>query len=212
MKLTKIDALLLPQHSCLGKDDECFFFGEYTAKAGYHYSELNQLIFNFKKDMSKKGLPEWRYKVSAISYIAKLLYDCPPLMEINYTWVPVPSSKIEAEDDHDDRLWQTLCELQSKKSDLDIRKLVLASKNRLSAHAGGGSRCVTDHMENWAVDTIKALPSFNGIIIFDDVITTGASFKAAKNLLRSHFPGKHIVGIFIGRTVSSGSKENIQIS
>lgn len=49
MRLTKIDELTRGQHYHLSEDDTCYFFGEYTARKGYAFSNTNNLIHNFKK-------------------------------------------------------------------------------------------------------------------------------------------------------------------
>jgi hypothetical protein len=59
-RLTKLDELTRPDHSYLTAEDDCFFLGEYTARGGYSFSDTNQLVLNFKKDMSKRGQPEWK--------------------------------------------------------------------------------------------------------------------------------------------------------
>ena len=43
---------------------------EYAAGEGYEHSSINQEIFNFKKPMSERNRPGWRYKASAIRKIA----------------------------------------------------------------------------------------------------------------------------------------------
>lgn len=57
-----IDNSLLQEHSCLDVNDKCYFFGEYAGRQGYSHSDMNQIIFNFKKPMSEKGKSGWGYK------------------------------------------------------------------------------------------------------------------------------------------------------
>lgn len=205
MKLTQIDSLLLPDYPHLEKTDDCLFFGEYTSRAGYAHSEINQLINNFKKGVEKKGLPEWWYKNDAINRIVELFLNNSSFLEIGYTWIPIPSSKIESDVEHDDRLWQVLKGLKDKKQSLDIRKLIVAKKSRSSAHGSEKRPTISDHLGNWYIDTSKIQPKPDGVVIFDDVITTGCSFKAAQKLLHSHFPAVPIMGVFIGRRVIQNS-------
>jgi hypothetical protein len=61
-KLTRVDSLLLPDHYYLDADDECYFIGEYTARAGFAFSATNDLIQNLKKPMDRRDRPEWKYK------------------------------------------------------------------------------------------------------------------------------------------------------
>ncbi len=54
-KLQSIDELLRQEHSYLRPEDDCYFYGDYTVGGGYHHSKMNDLIFNFKKSVEKKG-------------------------------------------------------------------------------------------------------------------------------------------------------------
>jgi predicted amidophosphoribosyltransferase len=49
------------------------------------------------------------------------------------------------------------------------------------------------------VDENLCAPTPNIIALFDDVLTTGAHFVAARNVLRSRFPQAQIIGFFIAR-------------
>jgi predicted amidophosphoribosyltransferase len=51
------------------------------------------------------------------------------------------------------------------------------------------------------LDSSLKMPAPRKIILFDDVLTTGASFKAAQTLLRENFPNAPIAGIFIARNI-----------
>lgn len=205
MKLERIDALHLRDHHYLTPaDDNCFYFGEYTTGAGIG-TPLNSFIGNFKKELSKKGSIEWKYKEKAIDDISNLILLNNSILSLNYTWVPIPPSKVESDPEYDDRLWQVLDKLKVNKKDLDARKLILAKQSREASHnakiTGKKRPTVTDYLNIWDIDPSKTVPKPRGIIVFDDVITTGASFKAAQKILADQFPGIQIVGIFIGRRI-----------
>lgn len=53
-RLTKIDELTIGQHYHLDASDTCFF-GEYTARKGFGFSETNQLIHNLKNQLRNAG-------------------------------------------------------------------------------------------------------------------------------------------------------------
>ena len=40
-----------------------------------------------------------------------------------------------------------------------------------------------------------------GVILLDDVITNGTTFKAAQRLLAPHLQGRKLVGLFLARRV-----------
>jgi len=62
-----------PDHSCLKKEHVCCFFDEYTARKGYAHSSTNSLIFNLKKNPTRRGTEEWKYKLCAIETAACLI-------------------------------------------------------------------------------------------------------------------------------------------
>jgi hypothetical protein len=52
--LQQIDDSVLHDHFYLEMNDKCYFYGEYAGRQGYTFSEMNQLIFNFKKPMKAR--------------------------------------------------------------------------------------------------------------------------------------------------------------
>lgn len=200
-RLQSIDQLLLPDHYYLGVDDECYFYGEYTVKGGFAHSSTNRLILNFKKDMNRRGNPDWRYKGEAIREVANTftsLNDWPQLQ--NFTWIPIPPSKDKSDPDHDDRLIQTLQAMKASFQNLDFRELVRIKQSRPAAHGNENRPTPQNHYSNFEIDESLAAPAPASIVVFDDVLTTGSGFKAMKRLLSEKFPGVRIIGVFIART------------
>ena len=54
-----------------------------------------------------------------------------------------------------------------------------------------------------AAGAFAAAPEF--IAVVDDVLTTGAHYRAAKSLLSARFPGTRIAGLFIARRAPEAS-------
>lgn len=54
------------QHFYLDEGDDCYFFGEYTARRGYNFGETNQLIYNLKKGMERAQMPDFVYKFVSV--------------------------------------------------------------------------------------------------------------------------------------------------
>jgi hypothetical protein len=77
-RLSKIDELTRPDHTFLEAGDDCYYLGEYTARAGYTFSATNDVIQNLKKPMDRKGGPEWKWKSWAIDQAAKMLREVLP--------------------------------------------------------------------------------------------------------------------------------------
>lgn len=202
-KLQQIDESLISNYPNLTTKDTCFFFGEYAGRQGFEHSEMNDLIQNFKKPLNRKDKPEWKWKEWAISEITKLIVNSNLWNEIKeYTWVPIPPSKIKSDPMYDDRLVKVLFNINKQGFQLDTREMLVALQNWNSAHESNGPRPgVSDHVQNLKVDDNLLKPSPNTIILFDDVITTGSNFKAAKYLLNKKFPNINIIGLFIARSI-----------
>ena len=103
--LTKIDELNLADHYYLEPADECYFIGEYTAGRGYAHSATNQLIYNLKKSVDRRGLAEYRFKEEAIAQAGYALSQfLNPTFIQNGTFVPIPPSKSRDDPLYDDRI------------------------------------------------------------------------------------------------------------
>jgi hypothetical protein len=199
IRLTEIDDLTRQDHCHLGKDDNCFYFGEYSARAGFSAGPTNQLIHNFKKSVDRKRKPEWRYKEQSIREAAgcfsKALH--PNFLKIA-TLVPIPPSKAKDHALYDDRLLRMLQQIQSP-SKLDIRELILQNGTREKG-AHDGDRPGPDELaKSYVVDMKLSKPAPVHIGLFDDVLVTGSSFVAAKHVLQKQFPAALITGLFLAR-------------
>lgn len=201
-KLQRIDKSLISAHSELKPNDICLFFGEYVSHKGYQHGPMNQLIFNLKKEIQKKDKKDWHYKQEALEQIASMLISEPDWDKLKtFTWVPIPPSKKSTHQDYDPRLLNILDKIKETNSKLDVRELLIAKTDRKPAHLDGKRLTKGEHVQNLAVVEKLIKPATKKIIIFDDVIYTGSTFKAAQEILRSQFPDAYIIGIFIARAV-----------
>ncbi len=198
---SRIDDLTRSDHHYLTEADECYFLGEYTARAGYSYSSTNHLIFNFKKAMDRRGLPEWRYKGRAINQAAGAFRDglMPTAFRI-LTFVPIPPSRTRSDPLYDDRLMKMLRAIQPDLA-LDIRELILQTQNTNAAHTPGPRPTPANLQRIYRIDESLSQTPPQIIAIVDDVITAGAHFRAVKTVLSVRFPGVQIIGLFIARRV-----------
>src|ERR1051325_8946914 len=208
--LSRIDDLVRGDHYHLSTDDKCYFLREYTAYAGYSYSETNNLISNLKKSPEKKDLPEYYYKGEAIKQCARELGDALPKKWNldNWALVPVPPSTTETNPLHDDRIWQIArrvvraCNPTGKGPGLLCGRLLRTINDRDALHASARKRDVAALAANLEVDeTLAASCGFKGLIFLDDVITTGATFVACRSVLRRRLPDMRIIGVFVARRV-----------
>ena len=204
--LKKLEGTFLNQHYYLNENDRCFYFGDYTSKEGPTHSEFNSLIYNFKKEIGiKKDRPElWKYKQEAIERIAKMFKNIFFNNEKNLqkltqaTLIPIPSSKVKANSLYDDRVLQTL-NLINQNKDLDIRELIITMEDRPSQSTAKSRLNPSQILEYLQIDSKLKLPTPKEIWLFDDVITTGSTFKACCLLLRKIYLDIPIKGFFIAR-------------
>ena len=199
-KWTKIDDLLRNDHSYLTADDHCFFLGEYTARRGYSYSTTNNVILNFKKSVDRKGRPEWRYKEAAIRDVAAAFSSALGNDIDNFTYVPTPPSKARDDDLYDDRLVQMLRQMRPGQP-VDVRDMVVQISSGESSHLSEFRPKPDDIADTYTIDTSLVHSPRKWIAVVDDVLTTGAHFKAMQAILNQHFPDTTIIGLFVARRV-----------
>ena len=198
-RFTKIDNLTRPDHYYLTEGDACYFIGEYTAYQGFSYSTTNDLIQNFKKPMDRHGLAEWRHREQAIRQVAKAFRTALDPDALNrLTLVPIPPSKAKDDPLYNGRMTKMLMAIQPDPA-LDIRELIIQTESTESVH-DLHQRPAPDEIANiYEIDEALTQPAPTSIAIVDDVLTTGAHFRAMHSVLSARFQGAHIVGLFIAR-------------
>lgn len=212
-RLTKVDELTRGDHHYLTPDDNCYFLGEYTARRGYAFSPTNNLILNFKKSVALRGTAQWPYKERAIQEAAAAFRSA-----LNSEWlktatmVPMPPSKANTDPLYDDRLLRMLNVIVAG-SPADVRELVVQPTSTLAAHERAtGSRPNPDDLEAFfQIDEASVRPPPTSIGIFDDVLTTGAHFRAASSLLLKRFPSIRVIGLFIARRAPESSLDDFTV-
>ena len=184
-----------PRPRCLDPDDVCFSAREYISHGGYSAGETNNLVSNLKKEMSKRQLPEWRYKLDAIEAFARELIG---VVQPGQTLCAMPPSRAWGDPEYDPRLHWVLEALQAKVSGLSVVNPVVRVTSAEPSHTGG-----TRSVEEIVADLKwKGLPSETDLlIVVDDVITTGAHFKAFKTVIAENSPATDVGGVFWARTV-----------
>lgn len=193
----KIERIGVENFPCrLGDDDSCYYARDYISEGGYQASETNNLINNFKKSPDKRGRPEWRYKELAIQRFASEIAEISNIAVFYVTCVP--SSKARTDPGYDSRVEDTVCRLKQLKPNVTIGFPLSFSNNMRAAH-NGGTRDIDEIYANLQWSGIP--DGITDIILVDDVITTGAHFKACKRLILEHIPNANVVGLFWARTV-----------
>lgn len=190
-----------PDHYYLQPEDECVYFSDYCARQGYGYSPMNQLIFNLKKGVDRRGQPDWVHKERAIDNAGTAFAAALPDWLIDQaTMIAMPPSKARDDPRYDDRMQRILHRLRTIKA-CDVRELLVQDGSReISAHDGDrpGPEALA---QGYRVDAGALEPTPRVIGLFDDVLVTGSSFKAAKAVLQSRFPDIRVVGIYVARRI-----------
>ena len=99
---------------------------------------------------------------------------------------------------YDDRLTQMLRGI-SQDSSLDIRELVVQTANTTPAHNLDVRPRPEDIRALYRIDEELAEPTPRTIALVDDILTTGAHFRAAHSTLSTRFPAAPLIGLFIAR-------------
>jgi hypothetical protein len=205
-RLSKVDDLTRPDHSYLTPGDDCYFLGEYTARKGFAYSGTNNLIYNFKKSLDKKDRAEFRYKERDINRAALAFRAALQDSELDvFTFVPIPPSKAKNHPLYDDRITRMLRSIRPQPP-VDVRELILQVESTAAVHETEKPRSPEDIEGLYAIDEGLAQSPMNRIAIVDDVLTTGAHFRAAKSVINRRFPGIKVIGLFIARRVPDTSE------
>jgi predicted amidophosphoribosyltransferase len=114
--------------------------------------------------------------------------------------VPIPPSKSKSDALYDDRLVRMVRGIRAQPA-LDVRELVLQRTSTVAVHDQENRPTPKQIQANYAIDPAIRDPVPQVIGLFDDVLTTGAHFRAASTTLQQSFPGVRIVGLFIARRV-----------
>lgn len=199
MKLTLIDESTINAHSYINSDDECHFASNYISNVGgYKYGGTNQLIYNFKIKPDKRGTDQWKHKKDAIKKVSEM-FKANILNTVlqKVTLVPIPPSKSKKDPLYDDRLIESLNIAFGKKA--DIRELLEQVTSKKASHETDIRPTIKELYDNLTLIDSKCIDLKQNIILVDDVLTTGAHFKACKQKILEKFPEINVVGVFVAR-------------
>lgn len=225
-KLDKEDELtgILSNRPYLRENDWCVYAREYQSGKDYRAGETNSFISNFKKSASKikpkygrllsfdgpaktikVSSPQSHYRREAVGKFKEEIKQLFKQIKLeatqNITVTAIPSSKRRDDPEYDNRFEDLFNELAKEYSGLCVEWPVEIKQTVQSAH---GSTKVRPFPEQ-----IKANYSWKGfkrefpkrLYVFDDVITTGAHFRAFSDFLRDNEYNGEIVGVFWAKAI-----------
>ncbi|MBZ2170385.1 hypothetical protein [Marinobacter sp. F4216] len=196
-RFTKVDSQVLDQHYYLSSEDECFCLGEYTARGGFAASEMNQLILNLKKGVDRRGRPEYRYKTEAIDTIAGFFSKGIKLEQLSF--IPVPPSKSKQDPLYDDRMCQILQKMQELNPNCHWEELIVQTQSTDANHTSANRKRPEEIEALYEIKDFDPQDFRPTVAILDDMLTTGAHFKAMQRKLQAALPKHRIVGFFVAR-------------
>ena len=203
--LRKIDQLTQGDHFYIDKSSDCYYFAEYPSgdNPENKSNPIYSLIHNIKKPMNRQSLPEWQYKrrdlANCSETLKKLFQKSDDIGE--FTLIPMPPSKTKMDPAYDPRIIQILEGLKSNFEDCDVRELLYTLNNMQSSHESNIRPSIEAIVQNFGIDSQLLIGCRPKVIIFDDVLTTGAHFCAAKRKILEVMPSAKIIGYFIARRV-----------
>lgn len=185
-------------HKYLNDGDSCYYLGHYAPGKGPEYSGTNRLVLGMKHGDAQ-----------AITAVGQTFRRA--LMKFKKTqmvFVPVPPSS-QNESTRKDRMEQMLDE--ANKADLIVIKYVWQTMSTDPNHQPGTTRMTPEDLEDIYEVENKKHGAVKTIAIVDDVLTTGAHFRAMSNVLKRSIWNVSIMGLFIARTMRPDEFDNTGI-
>lgn len=177
----------------LSESDYCVYAREHT-DGGYEASHSNQMLFNYKKPLVYKDMPQWKYKIHSINLFASELHYLK--FPKDSVLIPAPTSKPRSSKLFDSRIDDSIRSLIEYRDDLICQPILDVSQEMLSSHSEGGPRDPAIIEQYITVSNFTGIDIPDKVFIIDDIITTGGHFKAAKNAILKHFPQINVIGVF----------------
>jgi len=175
--------------------DECYYFLEYTP-GGYSISKSNSMIINFKKELKHRSDEKvWGFRNKEIKNFAQMIHD--RLKGFCCTIIPCATSKPRKDHDFNDRLDALAKELKKLSNNYDIQFCLDTISPQKSSHTGGTRN--PDEIKEFTSWIKPTKEPQEYIILIDDVFTTGAHFRAYKDMVLLHYPEHKVIGIFLAR-------------
>ena len=187
-------------HHWVKKDEDLLYYlGEYESEGNSKAD--NSLVRNFKKTLDRPKT-EQNYKKEAIERITHCLNKCIPKAD-KLIFIPIPPSKSENDDLFDDRMVRVLKAWKQMNPNVKYIDCLRFDGKLKASHMSSNDRpninTLYDHL-SFSGQESQIDPS-STIIIFDDMLTTGAHYLAVKKKLKEKYPKNIFKGVFIFRRI-----------
>lgn len=203
----KIDILSENYPRFIIDGERCLYARDYVSGGGFE-GEANQLILNFKISIDKKNTNRWQHRDNAVKLFAKEIASI--IGDQAFNFMAIPGSKPWTHVENNQRFQDLFKELIRLKPNIVVHWPV----DCITAVVGssqGGTRSPAQILANYKWNGFIPGSSFTKIIVIDDVITSGAHYRACSNYLRqNNFTGE-IVGVFWAKTKSRDAASDFTI-
>ena len=197
MNLQRIDELTRRDHYYLGNDDECYFFGEYSARNGRSFGDTNELIVNLSVPVKYRNTAKWTRRERAVSRLGQLFGAAFAPDRIRaVTFVPLPPVQPKEHPAYDDKMRAVL---QAMGAGLDVRELIVMVSAREVVELSSLRVGPDVLFSSMRVVSALADPAPSAIFLCGDVLVTGANFVAARRRLEISLPHVPVFGLFAAR-------------
>ena len=171
--------LLLGEHSYLDMSDECYFTDAYECRLR---EGVRSRILALKRG----------HEPAIVEMAAELAPLLPSEWTATYTFVPMPSSS---------GTFGGLVSMIKRTPASDVRDLVLQDGKTPPSH-NGWRLTPKERQGILIVNELVVDPQPHGVVIVDDVLTTGSHFRAAKTTIRNRWKSIRVIGLFLARACS----------
>ena len=204
LNLNQLD-VLAEGHTFIHSTDLVYYMGEYISRKGWSAGPVNSHISNIKRTPSEcsSRADFQRHKERSIREIAREFtkaIDSSFLADV--TFVPIPPSKCKQDPEYDDRLIRILDFIHQGQKEKHVCELLYQTESTRASHLSDDNRVTTSELlqvlkvDLSLIDRVRPI-----IVLFDDILTTGRHYRAAREVIEKHKPETKFIGLFFARRV-----------